>query len=160
MSAVRQRAAYPASTSEERRDAGRSRTGDDRDGRPRRDDRLDDTDRPRAPTPPGAPRPGDDNRRRPGDNPGSVRGPAPATLLVRLPADATLTIDGSPTRATSGERRFVTPTLQPGKAYYYLLKAEVDRRGQKVQASRNVKIEAVRTAEVTLEFPGVSLASK
>jgi uncharacterized protein (TIGR03000 family) len=88
--------------------------------------------------------------------PGSNR----AALVVHLPASAKLTVDNTPTNATSDTRRFVTPPLEPGATYRYVLRAELDRNGEKVKASRNVEVRAGETSQVYLEFPGSERASK
>src|SRR5262249_30352549 len=44
-------------------------------------------------------------------------------FTVRLPADATLTIDGDRTKETGQVRTFQTPPLPVGKHYVYTLKA-------------------------------------
>ena len=83
----------------------------------------------------------------------SAAGEAPATIVVRLPADATLMIDGAPTSSTQGVRRFVSPPLQPGKDYQYTLKAEVTRDGKKVEKTREVTVRAGQPSEVTFDLP-------
>ena len=83
----------------------------------------------------------------------SAAGDAPATIVVRLPADATLMIDGAPTSSTQGVRRFVSPPLQPGKDYQYTLKAEVTRDGKKVEKTREVTVRAGQPSEVTFDLP-------
>jgi uncharacterized protein (TIGR03000 family) len=88
--------------------------------------------------------------------PGSDR----ATLVVHLPAGAKLTVDGTPTKATSDTRRFVTPPLEPGATYRYVLRGELDRNGQKVTASQNVEVRAGKTSEVHMEFPGQERPNK
>jgi uncharacterized protein (TIGR03000 family) len=90
---------------------------------------------------------------RPGGGGDQVLGPAPATLIVHLPADARLSVDGEPTRSTSDTRVLVSPPLQPGKTYHYVLEAQLDRGGEKVKTSQNVEVRAGRRAEVYLEFP-------
>jgi uncharacterized protein (TIGR03000 family) len=77
---------------------------------------------------------------------------APATIVVRLPADAKLTVDGSVTRSTEGVRTFVSPPLQAGKDYQYTLRAEVTRDGKKVERTREVKVRAGQTSEVNFDF--------
>src|SRR5438552_1167959 len=47
----------------------------------------------------------------------------PATLVVTLPAEATLIVEDQPTSSTSSERVFQTPALELGKEYVYTLKA-------------------------------------
>jgi uncharacterized protein (TIGR03000 family) len=53
-----------------------------------------------------------------------------ARLIVELPADAKLYVDDQPTKATSERRVFPLPQLEPGKTYYYILRAETVRNGQ------------------------------
>jgi uncharacterized protein (TIGR03000 family) len=81
---------------------------------------------------------------------------APATIVVRLPADAKLTIDDNPTQSTSDERRFVSPPLPPGREFRYVLKASIVRKGETVTATQNVMVRAGKESEVTLEFPGAN----
>jgi uncharacterized protein (TIGR03000 family) len=89
-----------------------------------------------------------------------IRGPAPARLLVRLPADARLTIDGEPTRSPGDTRRFVSPPLQPGRRYVYVLRAELVRDGRTVAETREVPVQAGEESEVTLTLPEARVAEK
>lgn len=82
---------------------------------------------------------------------------SPATLVVSLPADATLTIDDHRTTSTSGVRVFVTPPLSAG-AYTYTLNAQIVRDGQPVALTRQVAVRAGEETQVLLEFPTTSLA--
>jgi uncharacterized protein (TIGR03000 family) len=79
-------------------------------------------------------------------------GEAPATIVVRLPADARLTVDGNATRSTDSVRTFISPPLQPGKEYTYTLRAEVTRDGKKTERSRDVTVRAGGVSEVTLDL--------
>jgi uncharacterized protein (TIGR03000 family) len=67
---------------------------------------------------------------------------APARLLVALPADAELFIDGQPTRSAESLRTFTTPNLQPGDTYYYVLRIEMQRDGKRVAEDRRVLLRA------------------
>jgi uncharacterized protein (TIGR03000 family) len=80
-------------------------------------------------------------------------GNAPATLVVHLPADARLIIEGEPTRSTSDVRTFESPPLTPGKTYRYTLKAELRRGGENVETTKNVEVRAGQESQVFLEFP-------
>ncbi len=80
-------------------------------------------------------------------------GPAPATLVVQLPAQARLTINHKACQADSPTRTFVSPPLQPGKDYYYTLQAEIDRDGRKVLATQRVAVRAGEEKQVLLAFP-------
>ena len=77
-----------------------------------------------------------------------------ATLVVDLPANARLTIDGQPTQLTSATRTFITPPLQPGQEYYYDLKAELNRDGKPLAATKRVTIRPGQESRVRLDFSG------
>jgi uncharacterized protein (TIGR03000 family) len=77
----------------------------------------------------------------------------PATIVVRLPADAVLTIDDRPTRSTSAVRRFDTPPLPPQGQYSYTLKASAVRDGRPVTATKQVMVSAGQQTEVSLPLP-------
>ena len=87
--------------------------------------------------------------------PGEVSA-APGKLVVELPADAKLYIDDQPMKTTAERRSFNTPTLQPGQAYYYELRAEVTREGKTYTESKRVIVKAGETARAT--FPELTAA--
>jgi len=91
---------------------------------------------------------------------GQVSTTAPATLVVNLPADATLTIDGTPTTSTSSRRVFITPELDKGKKYQYTLKATAMRDGKPVQIEEPVIIRPGEESQVTLKLPATSVAAR
>jgi len=83
----------------------------------------------------------------------SLYGPTPTTALitVRVPADAKLMVDDTPTNETGPVRRFVTPgALEPGKTYHYNLKAEWMENGQPVTRQRKVDFQA--GGQVNVDF--------
>jgi uncharacterized protein (TIGR03000 family) len=84
------------------------------------------------------------------------RADAPATLIVTLPADARLTVDGNATRSTSGERAFITPPLPTDKDASYTLKAEIMRDGRPVAVSRRVTVRGGQESRVDITFPNAS----
>lgn len=81
---------------------------------------------------------------------------AAATILVRLPADAQLTLDNQPTTAKSALRQFITPPLAWGKTFYYTLKAKVTRGSAVMTVEEQVAVRAGEETVVTLEFPRTS----
>jgi uncharacterized protein (TIGR03000 family) len=93
----------------------------------------------------------------PGERP-LAQGEAPATLIVRLPADAKLTVDGTATRSTDSTRVLISPPLQAGKEYQYSLKAEVTRDGKKVERTRDVTVRPGQPSEVTFDLPAATTA--
>jgi len=69
-----------------------------------------------------------------------------AKLVVELPADAKLYIDDRPMKAAAGVRTFNTPTLEPGQAYYYMVRVETMRDGKPVSETRRVIVRAGQIA--------------
>lgn len=83
-----------------------------------------------------------------------------ATLIVSLPAEAKLAIDGNATTSTTATRVFTTPDLDAGVDFAYTLTAELKRDGQTLTASKQVTVRAGQETRVTLEFPAASVASR
>jgi uncharacterized protein (TIGR03000 family) len=81
-----------------------------------------------------------------------------AKLYVTLPADAKLTIDGTPTVSTSESRVFESPSLTPGKTFYYVLKATVVRDGKPQTVTKKVAVRANEETRVSLEIPATAAA--
>jgi uncharacterized protein (TIGR03000 family) len=74
-----------------------------------------------------------------------------AKLIVDLPADAKVFIDGVPVKAAAGLRTFNTPALEPGKAYYYMVRIERMRDGQPVSQTRRILVYAGQIARADFE---------
>jgi uncharacterized protein (TIGR03000 family) len=89
-----------------------------------------------------------------------VQAEAPATVIVRLPADAKLTIDGAATSSTSTQRVFETPTLKAGQDYYYSFKATVVRDGRPVTAEQQVRVRAGLQTPIQFDFASTGLVMK
>ena len=83
-----------------------------------------------------------------------------ATLIVHLPANARLLVDGKPTRSTSSVRRFFTPPLEAGENYHYDLRAEMDRNGETVTTKKRVAVRPGKTEEIYLKFPDLDESSQ
>lgn len=84
-------------------------------------------------------------------NPGFNQGNE-ARIIVHLPADARLTIDGEPTQSMSSTRVFLSPPLEAGKTYHYTLRGEVRRNNQTEHVSKTIDVQAGRPTEITLQF--------
>jgi uncharacterized protein (TIGR03000 family) len=80
-----------------------------------------------------------------------------ARLVVQVPADAKLYIDGNLMKTTSGTRTFNTPLLQPGQAYFYDIRAEVVRDGETKTETRRVIIRPGELASAS--FPNLETAT-
>jgi uncharacterized protein (TIGR03000 family) len=86
--------------------------------------------------------------------------PAPATIIVSLPADATLTIDDAATTSTASPRVFTSPVLPAGRDFHYTLKAQIVRDGKTVEVSKEVTVRAGQTTRATMEAGLASVASR
>jgi uncharacterized protein (TIGR03000 family) len=89
--------------------------------------------------------------------------PAPATIIVSLPADAKLMIDDFATKSTSASRVFTSPELNPAQAFSYTLKAEIVRNGQTLTATEQVSVRAGAETRVSLsaeKFATAAVAQK
>jgi uncharacterized protein (TIGR03000 family) len=69
-----------------------------------------------------------------------------AKLIVTLPANAKLFIDDMPMKSAAGTRSFNTPSLEPGQAYYYMVRVETVRDGKTISETRRVIVRAGRIA--------------
>jgi uncharacterized protein (TIGR03000 family) len=69
---------------------------------------------------------------------------APATIVVTLPAEAKLLIDGNPTKSTGAKREYESPAIPVGKEYSYTFK--VTFQGKDI--TREVRIKAKETTKV------------
>ena len=82
-----------------------------------------------------------------------VRTAQPATIIVSLPAEAELLVDGERTTSISAVRSFTTPPLEPGSSYFYTLKMNVQRDGRPVTVTKQVNVRAGQESRVTLTMP-------
>jgi uncharacterized protein (TIGR03000 family) len=85
---------------------------------------------------------------------------APATVIVSLPAEATLKVDDHLTTSTSATRVFVSPNLNVGQEFSYTLTGEIVREGKPVVVAKRITVRAGEETRVSLEFPVASVASK
>jgi uncharacterized protein (TIGR03000 family) len=81
------------------------------------------------------------------------RPPVPATIVVHLPVDARLTVDGEPIRFGGSVRQFESPPLSVGKTYSYMVVGTVIRDGRAVTARKEIDVRADEVTEVTLNLP-------
>jgi uncharacterized protein (TIGR03000 family) len=88
---------------------------------------------------------------------------APATIVLSLPADAQVTLDGVVTTSTSASRTFVTPDLTPGTEFVYTLSAKIVRDGETRSVTQKVSVRAGEESRVNLgteQFTAATVAAK
>jgi uncharacterized protein (TIGR03000 family) len=83
-----------------------------------------------------------------------------ARVIVTLPADARLTVEGKTVATGSGERHFISPPLEKGTNYRYTFKAEVVRNDQTVTQTREVRVRAGEETRVRFDLPPNQIVAK
>lgn len=73
---------------------------------------------------------------------------APARVVVELPADARLFANGQLTKQTTARREFVTPVLEVGQEFHYVLTVEAVRDGKLVRDTRTLPVSAGQVTSV------------
>jgi uncharacterized protein (TIGR03000 family) len=74
----------------------------------------------------------------------------PVTLVVHVPADAQLEVEGAKTKTTGEVREFASPPLAAGKSYVYTLKATWTENG--AEKSREIKVRVTGGKRVEVDF--------
>jgi uncharacterized protein (TIGR03000 family) len=83
-----------------------------------------------------------------------------AVLVVRLPADAKLVVEGETTKQTGAEREFESPKLDPDKKYIYTLKATWEEGGKKHEVIRKVPVKPGQRIIVDFNKPEPAAETK
>jgi uncharacterized protein (TIGR03000 family) len=94
----------------------------------------------------------------PADKKGEVS--APATIVVSLPANAKLTIDGYVSRQTSSQRTLVTVPIRQGQELTYTLVAEGTENGQSISQTQRVTVRGGQQMPVTFDFTAIPAAAR
>ena len=76
---------------------------------------------------------------------------APAHLTVKVPADARLWFEDTPTTSTGPVRAFHSPPLLPGGRYTYNVRATWNENGHEATQTQHVGVAA--GARVEVDFP-------
>lgn len=74
------------------------------------------------------------------------------SLMVTLPVDAKLFVNGKETTSTGAERQFTSKGLKPGYRYPYHLKAVLDVNGQEIVRTKEVSLRAGETSQLAFDF--------
>jgi len=75
-------------------------------------------------------------------------------LVIKVPAEAKLKIQGELTKKTGEERGFVSPPLEPGKSYEYTLEASWDSTSyNSITRTYKVDVKAGQTVTVDMTKP-------
>jgi uncharacterized protein (TIGR03000 family) len=89
-----------------------------------------------------------------GDNKDNRSKDKVANIEVRVPADARVWFDSTPTTPTGARRRFVTPALKPGQKYTYSIRAQWSTpSGASTSEIRHITIQAGDSLTVDFTRP-------
>jgi uncharacterized protein (TIGR03000 family) len=77
---------------------------------------------------------------------------ANATLVVTVPEDAVVFINGKATQTRGALRKYFSKGLEQGETYRYTIRAQVIRGGATVEDTRVARVCAGETKSVTLDF--------
>lgn len=72
-----------------------------------------------------------------------------AEVIVNVPDDAEVWIEGAKMKQTGGRRRFTSPSLVPGHSYAYEIRASWTENGRKVSDSKSITIHAGDRSSLT-----------
>jgi uncharacterized protein (TIGR03000 family) len=75
-----------------------------------------------------------------------------ALLTVSVPKGAQIFVNGSSTRSTGEKRRYVSRNLNPGYAYTYEVRAEMEVNGEMVERTKTVRMKAGQTHDLAFNF--------
>jgi uncharacterized protein (TIGR03000 family) len=84
----------------------------------------------------------------------------PTLIMVSLPADAQLEVNGRLTSSTGATREFRDSQTRPGGVYRYVLRASIEREGRTISQERLVRLYAGDTEHVNFQFVQPVVARK
>jgi uncharacterized protein (TIGR03000 family) len=79
-------------------------------------------------------------------------------VIIEVPENAKLYVDNQLIKTPAGRRTFNTPTLQPGQAYFYVFRLEMDVNGKSQSETKQVIVRAGQSSEVA--FPELIARTK
>jgi uncharacterized protein (TIGR03000 family) len=102
-------------------------------------------------TPGGTPKPGGGTTPKDSEPP-QASAEAPATILVNLPPNTRLLVDGRLTPGASSSRLLASPPIPRNRDFQYTLRAEADRQGQTMVQTQTVTVRAGQQSVVNFNF--------
>jgi uncharacterized protein (TIGR03000 family) len=81
-----------------------------------------------------------------------------ARLIIEVPSDSKLYIDGKQTTSGADVRHFKTPALESGQTYFYDVKVELEKDGKILTANKRVYVRAGDVVQESLQ-PEIATAN-
>lgn len=73
-------------------------------------------------------------------------------LMVEVPPEARIFVNGRPTTSTGTRREYVSRNLKPGFSYSYEVRAEIIRDGQVVEETKTIDLKAGQVARLAFDL--------
>lgn len=96
----------------------------------------------------------DDAKSRPVPDSGCLYEVGEAKLIVSVPSDATVVINGRATKITGSRRVYISKGLIYGYSYRYVVHARIARDGKTFEDTRTVILRPGDSTEITFDFSG------
>ena len=77
--------------------------------------------------------------------------PARATVVLSVPPRATVTVEGEALKSSGSERTFLSPEIDPGREFVYVVRAVIVLSGREEVETQRVKVTAGETSRVSFE---------
>jgi len=86
--------------------------------------------------------------------PAGTEGSPQAKVIIEAPANAKVYVDDKLTNSSGKTQRvFVTPRLEQGKDYYYMVKVEMEHEGQTVTETKKLIVRAGKESRLSFAAP-------
>jgi uncharacterized protein (TIGR03000 family) len=79
--------------------------------------------------------------------------PTVATVVVKVPQQAKVYLEGQEMSLTGSVRQFRSPALESGKDYVYTVRVDIERDGKTVSKTAKATVRAGSNVEVAVDFP-------
>jgi uncharacterized protein (TIGR03000 family) len=87
--------------------------------------------------------------------------PIRTTLILRVPADAKVTLAGNPTASSGEKREFTTTRLNEGEEWAnYPIRVEVERNGQTLVKEEKITLKAGESREILIDPTAPAVATR
>jgi uncharacterized protein (TIGR03000 family) len=103
------------------------------------------------PPPPPAMKKGEPKKEEPKKSKTDAGGRTRATVVLSVPARATVTVAGQSLKSAGSERTFLSPELEPGREFVYEVRAVIVLSGGTEVETQKVKVTAGATSRVSFE---------
>jgi uncharacterized protein (TIGR03000 family) len=81
----------------------------------------------------------------------TMAAPAKASVVVRVPQNAKVYIDGNLMHSNSTERKFTSPAIEAGESFYYTIRVVVEKDGKEVEDVRRVPVKAGEVSHLAFD---------